>query len=56
MNLGVRVRWWWCPFQQLVVKSLVISLTMVVLDVLVNNQAQVAFSEYDDSVETLLFD
>ena len=55
-NLGARVRWWWCPIQQPVVASLVVSLTMVVLDVLVNYEAQVAFTEHDDSVEALLLD
>ncbi len=29
---------------------------MVVLDILLNYQAQVAFPRYDDTVETLLFD
>ncbi len=55
MNLGVQARWWWRAFQQLVVESLVVSLAMVVLDVLVNYQPQVAFTQQDDSVETFLF-
>jgi len=54
--LGVRVRMRRCPLEQLVVESLVVSLTMVVLDVLVNDQAQVTFTEHDESVEALLLD
>ena len=56
MNLGVQVRWWWRAFQQLAVESLVVSLAMVVLDVLVNYQPQVALTQQDDSVETFLLD
>ena len=56
MDLSVRVRWWRRPLEQLVVQPLVVSLAMVVLDVLMNYQVQVAFTQQDDSVETLFFD
>ena len=42
--------------QELVVESLVVSLTMVMLDVLVNDEAQMPLAERDDAMETLLFD
>ena len=38
LNLGVRARWWWRPFQQPVSESLVVSLTMIVLDVLLDDE------------------
>ena len=47
MNLAVQVRWWWRAFQQLVVESLVVSLAMVVLDVLVNYQPKVPFTQQE---------
>ncbi len=56
MDLCVRVCWWRRPFEQLVVEPLVVSLAMVVLDVLVNYQVQVAFTQQDDSAETLFLD
>ena len=42
--------------QELVVESLVVSLTMVVLDVLVDDEAQMPLAERDDTMEALLFD
>ena len=42
--------------QELVVESLVVSLTMVMLDVLVNDEAQMPLAERDDTMEALLFD
>ena len=42
--------------QELVVESLVVSLTMVMLDVLVDDEAQMSFAERDDTMEALLFD
>ena len=42
--------------QELVVESLVVSLTMVVLDVLVDEEAQMPLAERDDTMEALLFD
>ena len=39
MDLSIRVRGWGWPFQQLVVESLVVSLAMVVLDVLLDDEA-----------------
>ena len=42
--------------QELVVESLVVSLTMVMLDVLVDDEAQMPFAERDDTMEALLFD
>ena len=42
--------------QELVVESLVVSLTMVVLDVLVDDEAQMLLAERDDTMEALLFD
>ena len=42
--------------QEVVVESLVVSLTMVMLDVLVNDEAQMPLAERDDAMETLLFD
>ena len=56
MNLAVQVRWWWRAFQQLVVQSLVVSLAMLVLDVLVNYQPKVPFTQQDNPVETFLLD
>ncbi len=38
-HLGVWIRCRWRPFQQLVVESLVIPLAMVVIDVLVDDEA-----------------
>ena len=40
--------------QGLVVESLVVSLTMVVLDVLVDDEADMPLSERDDTMEALL--
>ena len=37
--------------QELVVESLVVSLTMVVLDVLVDDEAQMPLAERDDTME-----
>ena len=42
--------------QELVVESLVVSLTMVMLDVLVDDEAQMPLAERDDTMEALLFD
>ena len=42
--------------QELVVESLVVSLTMVLLDVLVNDEAQMPLAEQDDTMEALFFD
>jgi hypothetical protein len=39
MDRGIRARWWRRSFQQLVVESLVVSLVMVVLDVLLDDEA-----------------
>ena len=39
LNAGVRAGWWWCPLQQPVPQSLVVSLTMVVLDVLPDDES-----------------
>ena len=42
--------------QELVVESLVVSLTLIMLDVLVNDEAQMPLAERDDTMEALLFD
>ena len=42
--------------QELVVESLVVSLTMVVLAVLVDAEASMPLAERDDTMEALLFD
>ena len=42
--------------QELVVESLVVSLTMVMLDVLVDDEAQMPLAERDDAMEALFFD
>ena len=42
--------------QELVVESLVVSLTMVMLDVLVDDEAQMPLAERDDTMEALFFD
>ncbi len=42
--------------QELVVESLMVSLAMVMLDVLVDDEAQMTLAEWDDSIETLLLD
>ena len=47
---------WPRSFEQLVVASLVIPLSMVVLDVLVDDEAEVALAERNDPVEALFFD
>ena len=41
---------------ELVVESLVVSLTMVVLDVLVDDEVHMPLAERDDTMEALLFD
>ena len=42
--------------QELVVESLVVSLTLVMLDVLVDDEAQMPLAERDDTMEALFFD
>ena len=42
--------------QELGVESLVVSLTMVMLDVLVDDETQMPLAERDDTMEALLFD
>ena len=42
--------------QKLVVEPLVISLTLIMLDVLVNDEPQMPLAERDDTMEALLFD
>ena len=42
--------------QELVVESLVVSLTLIMLDVLVNDEPQMPLAERDDTMEALLFD
>ena len=42
--------------QELVVESLVVSLTMAMLDVLVDDEAQMPLAERDDTMEALFFD
>ena len=42
--------------QELVVESLVVSLTMVMLDVLVDDEAPMPLAERDDTMEALFFD
>ena len=39
VDLGGQVLWWGRPFEQLVVEPLVVSLAMVVLDVLLDDEA-----------------
>ncbi len=56
LNLGVRADPRSCPLQELVIESLVVPLVMVVLDVLVDEAAQVPLAQRDDAIETLLFD
>jgi hypothetical protein len=46
VDLGGQVLWWGRPFEQLVVEPLVLSLAMVVLEVLVNHQVQVALTPW----------
>ena len=41
--------------QELVVESLVVSLTLVMLDVLVDDEAQMPLAERDDTMEALFF-
>ena len=42
--------------QELVVESLVVSLTLVMLDVLVDDEAHMPLAERDDTMEALFFD
>ena len=56
LHVGVRAYRRWRSLQELVVESLVVSLTMVVLDVLVDDEAQMPLAERDDTMEALLFD
>ena len=56
LHVGVRASRRWRSLQELVVESLVVSLTMVMLDVLVNDEAQMPLAERDDAMEALLFD
>src|SRR5688500_16971377 len=47
----------WCRvLQKPVLESLMVSLAVVVLDVLPREEAQVALTERDHSIETFLFD
>ena len=46
----------WRVLQKLVIESLMVSLAVVVLDVLPREDAQVALTERDHSIETFLFD
>ena len=42
--------------QELVVESLVVSLTLIMLDVLVNDEPQMPLAKRDDTMEALLVD
>ena len=42
--------------QELVVESLVVSLTLVMLDVLVDDEAQMPLAERDDTMEAFFFE
>ena len=54
VNAGVRAGWWWCPLQQPVPQSLVVSLTMIVLDVVgYENSAEAWMGEEDWSLAAL---
>ena len=55
-GVGVRADRRWRSLQELVVESLVVSLTLVMLDVLVDDEAQMPLAERDDTMEALFFD
>jgi hypothetical protein len=56
MDLGTGVHRCWGPFHQPVVEPLMVPLDMVVLDVLLNDEPQVALAKHHDPVEALLLD
>ena len=56
LHVGVRAYRRWRSLQKLVVESLVVSLTLIMLDVLVNDEPQMPLAERDDTMEALLFD
>ena len=56
LHVGVRAYRRWRSLQELVVESLVVSLTMVMLDVLVDDEAQMSLAERDDTMDALFFD
>lgn len=47
---------WRRPAQQVIVEPLAVSFPMVMLHVLLDDEAQMVLAERDDSIETLLFD
>ena len=56
LHVGGRALRRCCALQKAVVESLMVSLVVVVLDVLPREEAQVAFTERDQSIEAFLFD
>ena len=56
LHLGGRAPQQWRLSQKLVVKSLMVSLAVVVLSVLPREKAQVVLPERDHTIETFLFD
>ena len=56
LHVGVRVYRRWRSLQELVVESLVVSLTLVMLDVLVDDEAHMPLAERDDTMEAPFFD
>jgi hypothetical protein len=56
LHVGGRNSRRWRVLQKLVIESLMVSLAVVVLDVLPREDAQVALTERDHSIETFLFD
>lgn len=54
LNRGILVCRRRCSTQELIVETLVVSFAMVVPDVFLNEEAQVALAEHDDAIETLL--
>ena len=56
LHLGVRALRRCRVLQKPVVESLMIPLAVVVLDVLAREEAQVALTEWDHSIETFFFD
>ena len=56
LHVGVRAYRRWRSLQELVVESLVVSLTMVMLDVLVDDEAPMPLAERDDTMEAVFFD
>ena len=56
LHVGGRAPRQWRLLQKPVLESLMVSLAVVVLDVLPREEAQVALTERDHSIETFLFD